>query len=278
LNQRGQAIEMLAHGNFADVQETLVSMLDSRQPPAVQLAAVGALASFEAGEVPAALIDAWSGLSPAVRGEVVETLLGRPAWTVVLLDAIENAQISPGYIAPLRKARLVSHSDAKIRTRAAKLFGTQLSPRKDVLDQYHTALTLTGDAQRGKKVFEQNCMTCHKVAGQGHEVGPNLATIQNQTPEALMLQILDPSREVLANYTQYIIVLEDGRVLSGLIAGESPTSITLQRAENIRETILRQNIDQIVGSGKSLMPEGLEEKVDQQQMSDLLAFLLNLPK
>ena len=121
-------------------------------------------------------------------------------------------------------------------------------------------------------------MTCHKAAGRGHDVGPNLATIQNRTPEALILQILDPSREVLANYTQYVIVLDTGRVVSGLIAGETPTSITLKRAENIQETILRQNIDEIIGTGKSLMPDGLEQKINKQQMSDLLTFLLGLKK
>ena len=66
--------------------------------------------------------------------------------------------------------------------------------------------------------------------------------------------------------------------MSGLIAAETPTSITLKRAENIQETILRQHIDEIVGTGKSLMPEGLEQKINKQQMSDLIAFLLSIRK
>jgi putative heme-binding domain-containing protein len=276
--QREQSIAMLAHGRFDDVREVLVAMLDSRRAPTVQLAAVQTLASFDSSDVPATLIDAWQGLSPAVRGEVVETLLGRRESIAALLDAVEAQRIAPGYIDPVRKARLIRHSDAKIRTRAKKLFSTALSPRKDVIDSYRSALTLTGDVERGQRVFEKNCMTCHKVAGRGHDVGPNLATIQNRTPEALMLQILDPSREVLANYTQYVVVLDTGRLVSGLIASESPASMTLKRAEDVQETILRQNIEEIVGSGKSLMPEGLEQKIDKQQMSDLLAFLLNLPK
>lgn len=275
--QRDQAIEMLAHGRFGEVRETLVAMLDSRQSPAVQLASAQALGSFDAVDVPASLIDAWQGLSPAVRGEVVEILLGRREWMGVLLDAIESQQILPGYIAPVRRRRLVEDSDREIRSRAAKLFGAaKLSPRKNVVDRYRSALALSGDAVRGATVFEQNCMTCHKAAGRGHDVGPNLATIQNRTPETLMIQILDPNREVLANYTQYIVLLDNGRVVSGLIVTESPTSITLERGEKVQETILRQNIEEIIGSGKSLMPEGLEQKIDSQQMSDLIAFLLNL--
>ncbi len=277
--QRQQAIEILAHGRLDDVSDVLIEMLDSREAPAVQLAAVQALSTFASPHVPASLIDAWQGLSPSVRGEVVETLLGRHDWINALLDAIEDEQVSPAYIAPVRKMRLVRHADSAIRSRAEKLFGTEgPNPRKSVVDRYHSALALAGDAQRGQKVFEQNCMTCHKVGGRGHDVGPNLATIQNRTPEALMVQILDPNREVLANYTQYVIVLDSGRVVTGLIASESPTSLTLKRAEDVRETVLRQNIDEIIGSGKSLMPEGLEQKIDQQQLSDLLTFLLDLRK
>ena len=88
------------------------------------------------------------------------------------------------------------------------------------------------------------------------------------------MQILDPNRDVLANYTQYSILTDTDRVVTGLIASESPTSLTLRRAEAIDETILRQNIEQITGSGKSVMPEGLEQSIDLQQMSDLLAYLL----
>ena len=91
-----------------------------------------------------------------------------------------------------------------------------------------------------------------------------------------MIQILDPSREVLANYTQYVFVLDTGRAVAGLIVSESPTSITLKRGEGVQETILRQNIEEVIGTGQSLMPEGLEKRINQQQMQDLLTFLTGL--
>ena len=277
--KKKQAIEMLAHGHFDEVQESLVDMLDSLQAPSVQLEAVQTLSSFDDARVPALLIESWEGLSPAIRSEVIETLLSRPVWTDALLDALQSEQIPQAYIAPLHKARLLEHNNAKIRTRATKLFGTEPpSPRNKVVDSYRSALNLSGDVERGAKVFEKNCMTCHKLAGRGHEVGPDLAKVQNRTAEALMIQILDPSREVLANYTQYVVVLDTGRVASGLIVSESPASITLKRAENVQDTILRQNIEEVIGTGKSLMPEGLEQKIDKQQMQDLLTYLASLKK
>ncbi len=278
--QKEQAIEVLAHGKFENVSDILIEMLDSRQAPSVQLAASRTLADFKNPEVSSILLDAWQGLSPSVRGEVIETLLGRGNEGIsALLEAIENKEIAAGFISPVHKERLMKHRNPQIKSRARKLFSSNVpSSRKKVLDEYRSALSLKGDAARGKKIFEQNCMTCHKLGSSGHDVGPNLATIQNATPETLLIQIIDPNREVLANYTQYIVVLDSGRVVTGIITSESPTSITLKRAENVKETILRQNIDEITGTGKSLMPEGLEQKIDKQQMQDLITFLQELKK
>jgi putative heme-binding domain-containing protein len=254
-------------------------MLDSRQAPEVQLAAVQALAGFPEPEVAAILISAWSALSPAVRGEVTESLLARQAWIGPFLDALVDQRIPVAHLDANHRSRLVKHRDPDIQKRAATLLaGDVLSPRNDIIADYRQALELAGDAARGQKVFEKTCITCHKAGGRGHEVGPDLATIQNRTPDELLTQILDPSRQVQPNYISYVIALDDGRVVSGLIAAESPTSITLKRAENVQETILRQNIEEINGTGKSLMPEGLEKNINRQDISDLIAYLLGLKK
>ena len=275
--QREQAIEMLAHGTFEEVKGPLAALLDARQPPGVQLAAVHVLAGFDSPAVPGVLLPALRTLSPAVRGEAVEALLGRSAWIVPVLDAVRDNGLAPGAIDPARRGLLMKHKDPAIRDRAAKLFAsTAPNERTKVVAQYRSALELAGDPKRGQQVFEQTCMTCHKIGKQGQEVGPNLATIQNRTPEALMIQILDPNREVLPSYTQYVAELMDGRTVSGFIVSESPTSLTLKRAEGVEETILRQNIAEITSTSLSLMPEGLEQTINHQQMSDLLAFLLSL--
>ena len=79
-------------------------------------------------------------------------------------------------------------------------------------------------------------------------------------------------------YVEYVVVTLDGRVATGMMAAETATSITLRRANNVQETILRASIDEIVGSGKSLMPEGLEKKVTPQDAADLLEFLVGRKK
>lgn len=273
--QAKQAFAMLSLAPASVAEPTLIGLLDSRRSPVVQLGAVQALAGSKAPEVATAIVDAWAGLSPSVRREAIEVLLSRNAWTSVLFDAVSDHRIAVSSIETARRGALLTHPDAALRARAQQLFGQQSqTPRSDIVAAYQPALSLAGDAARGQIVYQKNCMACHRIRNQGFEVGPNLGTITNRTPEELLTQILDPNRDVLASYTQYSILTDDDRVVTGLIASESPNSITLRRAEGIDETILRQNIEDISGSGKSIMPEGLEDSIDHQQMSDLLAFLL----
>jgi len=123
-------------------------------------------------------------------------------------------------------------------------------------------------------IFEKSCATCHRAGEIGKDVGPNLATIRQWNPEQVLINILDPNREVAPNFMSYSVETKDGRTLDGIIASDAPASVTLKRADAVTETILRQDIAQISGSGLSLMPEGIETSITTEQMSDLLAFLL----
>jgi putative heme-binding domain-containing protein len=111
----------------------------------------------------------------------------------------------------------------------------------------------------------------------GSEVGPSLAAIKNRGAEAILLNLLDPNREVNPQYVNYVAELTDGRVLSGMIASETATAITLRRAENATDTLERGEIEELRSTRQSLMPEGLEKQLDQQAVADVIAYLLAAP-
>jgi putative heme-binding domain-containing protein len=100
-----------------------------------------------------------------------------------------------------------------------------------------------------------------------------LASVAARRSDLLLVDILDPSQQVLPDYVSYLAVTKDGRVLTGLIAAETAESVTLRREEGQQETLPRSKIDQFRASGKSLMPDGLEQKLTPDQMADLLEFL-----
>jgi putative heme-binding domain-containing protein len=91
--------------------------------------------------------------------------------------------------------------------------------------------------------------------------------------EELLIHILDPSRSVEGNYIQYTLATTDGRVLNGLLASESKTSVELLDAEGKRIPVLRDEIEAFAASKKSIMPEGFEKQVGPEGIADLLAFL-----
>src|SRR4029077_319466 len=108
----------------------------------------------------------------------------------------------------------------------------------------------------------------------GTEVGPDLlSALRNKSREALLTDILDPSREVDSRYINYVIESKTGRVFTGMIAAETASSITLRRAEKAEDTILRSQIEEIQATAKSLMPENLETQLSKQEVADLIAYL-----
>jgi len=95
-----------------------------------------------------------------------------------------------------------------------------------VVDAYRGVLEMKGDAERGKQVFTKTCAACHKVQNVGNDIGPNLAAMKARGPESILLNVLDPNREVNPQYLNYAVLTADGRQLTGLIAAETATSMS----------------------------------------------------
>ncbi len=223
------------------------------------------------------LLEHWRAYRPAIQAEILQALLGRSQWIGPLLDAVEAKTVPAGQIPLARRAQLMESPDAAIKTRARLLFGTDApGPRRDAIARYEPALKLAGDPERGRGVFDRECITCHKLGERGNAVGPNLAGVSRRTPDELLLHILDPNREVAPDYLEYLVSLKDGRVLTGLIESEGATGLMLKRAEGVTESVLQQDIEAMTSTGKSLMPEGMEAKIAPREMADLIAYLLSL--
>lgn len=275
--ERAAAIRQLSTGTFEDAAALLVSFLEPTQPAELQAASLVALGSFDSPEVANQLVERYAAMSPRLKSQAADVLFSRSTWIVALLDAIEMEAIPLGDVDPARLKLLTDHGDQSIRERAKKIVAKlQVSKRGDVLAAYKPVLEMKGEAARGKEAFKKTCAACHKLEGVGFELAPNLAAMKNRGPEAILLNVLDPNREVNPQYLNYIVQLNDGRTLNGIISAETATSLTLKRADNATDTILRIDIDRLKSTGQSLMPEGLEKQVDRQAMADLLEYFKSL--
>jgi putative membrane-bound dehydrogenase-like protein len=252
--------------------EVFKELLSPASSPALRAAAVEHLGQLGAGPAHL-LLEGWKTYPPAMRNQVLDILMSRDRGPEKLLDGIAEKKLAAAEIDAARRQRLLNHPDKSVRERAAKVFDGAVNPdRAKVLKEY-ADVTANGDADRGKAVFTRVCAGCHKLAGVGVQVGPDLAALANRTPAYLLQEILDPNRNLDSRYVQYQAVTKAGRTVTGILAGETATTIILRGQERKEENLLRSDIEELRGSGKSLMPEGIEKDVSKKDMADLLTFL-----
>lgn len=277
LKSRLAAVDTLGTGTFDEVKPILSPLIDNRRPLEIQLAAIRILGGYEKAGVAGLLLDAWPKLSPSVKEPALEVLFARPERIEALLAALEKNSFNAADLPAPRVQVLLKTGDAARKTRAEKLLGAlRPSRRADVVAAYREALSMSGDVARGREIFKKNCNACHKAEGVGHEIGPNLSTIKTRGAETILTNVLDPSREVNPQFVNYMLITDDGRTITGLISAESATAVTLKRAESQTDTVLRVNIEELLGTGLSIMPEGLEQKFDKQGLADLIAYIMQL--
>ncbi|MFM7249395.1 MAG: PVC-type heme-binding CxxCH protein [Planctomycetaceae bacterium] len=252
----------------------LSEWLVPRVEPETQALVLDALARCGAAGVPETLARAWPGLGPVSRSKAVDVWLSRPEWTADLLGRIEGGLVTPGSLALPQRQRLLGHPEEALAARACGLLaGGATAARREVVAAYAAALEGRGDLTQGRDVFLRVCAACHRRGPYGHDVGPNLATVIEHAPERLLANILDPNADIQPGSQASTCVLDSGEVVAGLIAAEAGGSVTMKLADGTSRTIARDEIDELVTSNRSFMPEGVEETVTIEQMRDLLAFL-----
>jgi putative membrane-bound dehydrogenase-like protein len=275
---RAAAARNLRLGSFADGQELYAQLLDPRHPEDMQKALLDALGTYDEPAATTVILDAWSSLSPSVRAAATETLLSRPASIELLFDALERGKIKTNEMDAARMALLRTTASAPLKARADKLFaGAGLSKRADAIAGYKGVLDRTGDVDRGRLQFRKHCALCHRLENTGEQIGASLSGIRERGAEFLLVNILDPNREVLPKFLSYQAQTDAGRSLVGMIQSETATSVTLRRLDGTSETISRANLESLRSTGVSYMPEGFEKQLSVAEMADLIAYLLATP-
>jgi putative heme-binding domain-containing protein len=215
--------------------------------------------------------------TPQARSTALRILLSRANSTRTFLDAVDKGTMTFSELALDQKQALASHPDAQIAARARALLakggGLPNADRQKVVEEFLPLLKKTGDVAVGKAVFKKHCALCHTHSGEGAKIGPDLSGVAAHTKEHLLIDILDPSRAVEGNYRVYAVETKRGLTLSGLLASETRTTIELFNTEGKKLVVERDDIEQMVASNKSLMPEGFEKTLKQGEIIDLLEFL-----
>jgi putative heme-binding domain-containing protein len=275
---RAAAVTLLGRdaSKRAEDWRALDAMLSPQAPREIQSAVIRTLSRRKEPEAGRTLLSRWAGLTPELRGAAMDALLSRSESANLVLDAIEGKSLAVRDIDAPRRQRLLQSSTPAIRTRAAKLLAETINPdRQKVIDAFADVLILKGDVSKGREIFAKACAQCHRLGDPlvGNAVGPDLASVGDKSAQGLLIAILDPNRAVEARYVNYIATTTDDETFTGLLSGETATSITLLGPEGKQETILRSHLKELRSSNMSLMPDGLEAGLKAQDMADLIGFV-----
>ena len=201
-------------------------------------------------------------------------LLTNPDWVTTLLEAIAKKHVVASDIDAGSRQSLLVIGSREQRARTAGLLNETLdADRRQIVDEHRAVRELTGDAIHGKTLFGKHCATCHRLDGIGKDVGPNLVSITDKRSVSLLTSILNPGAAVDAKHVMYIAWTLSGKTYSGILTTESANSITLTTQENKQHTVLRRDLDELQSTGKSLMPDGFEKQLDDQDLADVIAYV-----
>jgi putative membrane-bound dehydrogenase-like protein len=271
---RVRAITLLGQAPFSDIHRPVLDLLHPKESTTVQLAALATLSRFADPAVGPAVTERWATLTPRVRSDALSLLLARPDRALALLEAVKEDRIRPTELDSNQIRFLVTHREAAVQRLAGEILTTAPdTERAEVLEFYQPALALAGVAERGRTIFTERCASCHRLAGEGYNVGPELVSVRNAGRAKMLMNIVDPSQELLPQYVAYEIEIVDGESLLGILTEETAISVNLRQAYGTETRLQRSDIASITSIRKSIMSDGLESGLDHQAMADLFEFI-----
>ncbi|HJT31362.1 MAG TPA: PVC-type heme-binding CxxCH protein [Pirellulales bacterium] len=237
-----------------------------------------ALSRCQDAWVASTVLAAYSTFEPELKPAAIELLTGRPAWSKALLAAIGAKRLPADALNVNQVRKLLASDDAEVVKQVQAHWGTlrtERNPqREQVIAQMRDLLRRTpGDARRGRETFKRVCGQCHKIFGEGQEVGPDITANGRGSFEQLLSNVFDPSLVIGSAYQARTVLTTDGRVITGLVAEDGPQRIVLKVQGGKLETIARDDIEESQTSKLSLMPEDLEKQLKPEEIADLFAFL-----
>ena len=176
---------------------------------------------------------------------------------------------------------LLSSDDEDIRSRAKDWLEPTASADSKPLPTIRELASGRGNVGKGKEVFAGvgTCSKCHKVRGEGKEVGPDLTEIGSKlSREDMFVAILNPSAGISHNYETYALLDADGRVQTGLLINKTDDEATIRDKDGIDHTFKTEDIDSLKKQSVSLMPADLQKAMSLEQLRDVVEYLTSLRK
>jgi putative membrane-bound dehydrogenase-like protein len=274
---REEAIRALAAAKDNDAVPIFFNLLGDR---AVADAAIRGLVSFDHKDTAKRLLKQFGALRDGNRSLAIDTLSSRESYALELVEAIQAGEVDSRELAASQVRQLLALGNARIQKVLESKWGVvQETPEAKLaaIERWKKELTQQSLAgaklENGAALFKKSCATCHKLYGEGLTIGPDLTGANRSNLDYLLMNIIDPSSVVPKQFTTSVIALQNGRVVTGVVIGETEKAITVQ-TDKEQLTLATEDIEQRRNSGKSLMPDGMIDALTPEQVRDLFAFMM----
>jgi len=279
--QRLKAAEVLIAAKDGTVLDTVAAIVADPKGHSLPFRAqvVAALGRSEEAKVAEITLAAYPKMEAELQPRAIELLTQRTPWGKQLLRAVAEKKIPAEALNVNQLRRLLGSKDPEINKVVTAQWGRFREERNPEREQVVAEMKKflgekRGDPEKGALVFKNFCGQCHKIHGEGQDVGPDITSNGRATFDQLLSNVFDPSLVIGAGYQAVTVTTTKGRSLTGLLVEDTPQRVVLKLQGGKLETIARGDVDELTVSKVSLMPEGIEKQLKPQEIADLFAFLV----
>lgn len=276
VDMRRTALRTLIEAQPTELRGVCEKLINDRH---VQATAARGLALFDDPAVARLLIDASRRARGAGREAILAALVSRVSFASVLLEAVETGELTPADLSAATVRQIHTLDDAALSERLTAAWGqireSPAEKRKQIV-KLSAVLTAAADQPAhlpaGRLLFQKTCGICHRLYGDGGNLGPDLTGSGRHNLGYLLENILDPSAVVNHNWRMSVIALTDGRIVSGVVMSRDDKTLSLRTAQEL-VSIPVADIDEVSLTDRSIMPDGLLDQLTESQIRNLIAYL-----
>ena len=245
----------------------------------MRAAAVRSLAAFNEPETPQWILKHYPQFTEAEKADAVQTLASRAAWAIKLLEAIDAKQLPRSDVSVFVARQIQGLKDKQVQEKLASVWGKIQPASKEKAEQitkFKKLLTpdvmKSADLSKGRFVYSKNCASCHRLYDDGGDIGPALTGSQRSNLDYVLENVLDPSAVVAREYQMVKIDTQGGRTINGIVKQETEKALTIQTPNEVI-VLPKDEIGSRMQSQLSIMPEAMFDKLTQEEIRDLIAYL-----
>ena len=279
LTEREAALRILMQVRDSQTAALLHQVIESGDK-AILRRAIQALATLPHEGTPALLLAKFSSFDATAQNDAINTLATTPAGARGLLLAVKDGRVSRSLLSPFLARQMDTLKDKQVKALIKEVWGDLNAPKADLEQRkvkFRTTLSpaalAKADAIKGKMIFTATCGTCHRLLGEGQDVGPDLTGSNRADLDYLLDNVLDPNAVIGKDYQLNVFELNDGRIASGVIKEETSAAYRVTLPGGIEQIVKKAEVKKRTLSPMSTMPEGLFDALPADMLLDLVKYL-----